>query len=144
MTSHTYGQTFQTLGLFLGTLLCALAAAAETPPDPDAPETAPAAGLRVYLDPVTGELTDRPTAEQVEKLSSALDEALLRTADDLEPFDLESGGQGLFLAGRFRSAAIARRLPDGTFDLRCVETAGHADHLLEAPPEAVEPVWEEK
>lgn len=179
MTSDTQGMTIRLLTgpvIFLLGLGFALTVDAEAPPGDGvrdtalreaaarevatrepveaAPDTAPVAGtsrpgLRVYLDPETGEITDRPTAAQVEKLSRALELSLLRTAEDLEPFDLSGGGQGLFLAGRFRSAAIARRRADGGFDVSCVETVEEAEHLLATPVPADGPpadgrFWEEK
>ncbi len=101
-----------------------------------------AAGLVAFVDPVTGEITSEPSREQVEALSSALKSSLTRTAEGLEPFALSGGGRGVYLAGRFHTATVIEKHPDGRLTLGCVD---HSEAEAAAPSPAPEaPVWEEK
>ena len=93
-------------------------------------------GLRVYLDPETGELTSTPSRDQVEALSKKIlseEPALSRLSAGLEPFDLERGGRGVYLAGRFQSALVVRRTEDSSFEPVCTDAAEHASAALAAP-----------
>lgn len=137
------GRTFAVIGILLAT---AMAAQEPTPAGPTAsgartaaPSTAPGesagapargAGLRLYLDPETGEITTRPTPEQELRLSEALQRALSREFEDLTPFSLRGGGTGVHLDGRFQSATVLRVRPDGTYSITCVEDPEQAVRLL--------------
>lgn len=113
-----------------------------TPPAPTEPASAAseagAAGLVIYIDPATGELTTEPTAEQVEALHQTFEARHPRSTAGLVAFELEHGGRGVFLGNRFQSALVARPRADGTFELRC------ADHPVEADVDPPPPAWEER
>ncbi len=139
-------------------LIVPLAAAGETPQagtadpsestgtpaaGPEDKRSAPAAaGLVVFVDPQTGEITSEPSRAQIEALSSALKSSLSRTDEGLEPFDLAGGGRGVYLGGRFHAATVVRQGPGGTVTLECVDHPAAAD-AVEGPDDD-EPVWEEK
>ena len=93
---------------------------AETPGEPQPPrsedaarsgeDSAPgAAGIRVYLDPETGEVLDRPTDPLTERL---LDERLSTYSADLLEEALPDGGYRVDLRGRFQSAVVATIDPE--------------------------------
>lgn len=122
------------------------AASAQAPGSPDvaepsavapdtAPAEAPAAGLRIYVDPETGELTSTPTPEQAERLSAALAPLLERPVEEPVLFEIPGGGTGVFVGRRFASAMVVRVKADGTFELGCADR-DHAHQLLAAPPAA--------
>jgi hypothetical protein len=116
-------------------------ATAEDTPSPAGDETAqsepPAqAGLKIFIDPETGEITDRPTAEQQAALAEAMRASLNKSAEGLETFDLAGGGHGVYLQGRFRSATIVRTRPDGSFEIQCVDHPDQAAELLATPASA--------
>ncbi|MEM7352510.1 MAG: hypothetical protein AAF657_17045 [Acidobacteriota bacterium] len=90
------------------------------------------AGLRVYLDPETGKLTSTPSTGQVEALSTDL-APLGWTSEGLEPFALHTGGRGVYLQGRFRSALTVRVTENGDYELRCVDGPGHAHPAADGP-----------
>ncbi len=108
-------------------------------------EAAPTeAGLVVYLDPETGEIIDEPHPEQAEALSEALKAMLDRSVEGLEPFALAGGGHGVFLAGRFQTALVAYRRPDGDFELQCADQPTEVERLVHPPTPAPAPAWEER
>ncbi len=141
------------------TLLIALPAVAGTPgrethgagaPDrgtreAETPETAEAlleAGLVVFVDPQTGELSSEPTREQVEALNESLRSSLNRSTEGLETFDLADGGRGVYLAGRFRAATAAVWRADSTWGLLCVDEREEAAAAVDSPTPVR--MWEEK
>jgi hypothetical protein len=118
-------------------LLAALVAVAtQSPLDPERVNTAPSAGtsasasqevlphavggMKAYRDPVTGERVGPPPPAlppSVPQLS-----ALSRSQTGLEvvPTGTAAGGFRVNLQGRFRSAVVATKQPDGTLSTRCV------------------------
>ncbi len=115
-------------------------AAAEEPAAGTAVQPAAAAtfhGLKVYLDPETGELTSTPTREQIEALT--LRDPLARSFEGLRTFALRDGGEGVYLQGRFRSATVVRALPGGGFETHCSEDPAAVTPLLQ-PAAAAAPV----
>jgi hypothetical protein len=102
-----------------------------------------AAGLTVFIDPQTGELTDQPTAEQTAALAEKIRRSWSKTPEDLKTFELNHGGHGIFLGGSLQKATVVRIRPDGSFEIRCTD---HPDEaavlpaapLLAAPPQQVE------
>lgn len=85
-----------------------------------------AAGLRVFIDPLTGEFTTQPTAQQAGELAAAIAAFRLEQRQDpnwnregLRRFELSGGGTGVFLDGRFLTSTVVRRGPDGTFHVGC-------------------------
>ena len=78
-----------------------------------APTTRPA-GLLAFVDPVTGKLFEPPPADVEEMLRSASFRAAVSTSHDgLTEVKRPTGGYGLNLQGRFRSAVVAVVGPDG-------------------------------
>jgi len=103
------------------------------------PTSVPAAGLRIFVDPVTGELTPWPTPQQAGELAEAL--AGFRFEPPLEPgghsegltrFELLRGGTGIRLDGRFLTAIMVHLGPDGEAHFGC-------SHDPEAPTDANPP-----
>lgn len=93
---------------------------------------APTAGLRIYVDPETGELTSRPTREQARRLSAAIGAFLTRPIDEPVVFQLPFGGTGVYVGNRFESVSVVRVRPDGSFDFECVHPE-HTTEILAAP-----------
>lgn len=86
-------------------------------------------GLWIFVDPVTGELSPRPTAAQEAWRRSQPSAGLLnKSSDGLVPFALDGGGRGVHLKGRFRHSLIVTVADDGTFDTVCTDHANHGDH----------------
>ena len=82
----------------------AVPAAPATPPEPEeietrAPEAPAPAGLRVVLDPETGEILNEPSYAALERLADGTAAEERRSAWDLREFRLPSGGRGVFLDG---------------------------------------------
>jgi hypothetical protein len=83
-------------------------------------------GMKVFLDPETGEMTSTPSAEQRRALSAALTRALSRSTEGLQVFDLPNGGKGVFLKGRFQHALTVRAKPDQSIETACTDHLHHA------------------
>ncbi len=94
--------------------------------------TPPAADLRAYRDPVSGEITTLPQGESFDKLDPATAKAMSRSSAGLEPFELQYGGVGVHLGGRFRNALIAHLHADGTLSTSCFDHPEHAEAALSA------------
>ncbi len=131
---------------------CASAACAEEPipsetdqsaaagrPAVDAPSSASSAagvageqGMRVYLDPATGELTDGPvTPEQ-----RALEDVLALPAPDYSKITFETLEDGTVMAhgnGQFESTSTIRIDAQGQTHIACTRTGAHAEHGHAAP-----------
>jgi len=87
------------------------------------------AGIRIAVDPKTGEIASIRTHES-RVLSEALTRALNRSAEGLEVFDLRSGGKGVHLEGRFQHVMTVKVKTDGTFELECVDNVVKAKEIL--------------
>ncbi len=135
-------------------LACASAACAEEPipaaagssaaagrPAVDAPSLASSAtgvageqGMRVYLDPVTGELTDGPvTPEQ-----RAMDEAMALPQPDYSKVTFETLEDGTVMAhgnGQFESTSTIRIDAQGQTHVGCTHTGAQAEHGHAALPQ---------
>ncbi len=137
-------------------LAAALPAAAEDPveetaaADRQAVKDVTQTGLRAFIDPDTGELTSTPTRRQIEELQQAIrqqamadfDGPLSRSGLGLEPFELATGGRGVYLRGRFQSALVVHRLDGGELELVCRGDASATEH--EHPATAPVTEWAEK
>lgn len=79
---------------------------------------AASAGLKVVVDPETGEIVDRPTRKQLQRLSEGLAPRQRPDSRELREFALPGGGQGVFLDGwADQSLAVeisAEGLPEST------------------------------
>jgi hypothetical protein len=99
-------------------------------------------GLWAFLDPESGELREEPTPEQSLWLDAMSLSSLNKSTEDLKTFALEGSGRGVNLSGRFRSALMVQRLPDGSLSMRCTDhpdqspTHTHSSTLapIEKPP----------
>ncbi len=93
------------------------------------PSTAGASRMRVFIDPKTGEIVSVPARES-RALSEALENALSRSTEGLEVFDLPAGGKGVHLEGRFQHVMTVRVKADGSLEFGCVDSARKAKDLL--------------
>lgn len=93
--------------------------------------TVGASGMRVYLDPETGTLVDRPvTAEQKAAASSDAQELFNQDSSDLQEVRHPDGSVSMDLQGRFEMASSAYRMENGSVGYTCtdVEHAAQGDH----------------
>jgi hypothetical protein len=88
-------------------------------------------GVRVVIDPETGEIVSRSLRTGKESLSDQLATALSRSTEGLETFDLANGGQGVHLDGRFQHVFMVRIKPDGSFETVCVNHQQQAEKVLQ-------------
>jgi hypothetical protein len=109
----------------------------------------PASGLRVWIDPETGNLRSAPTARQRAALQ-ALENASRAGEEPPRPrsFVLRDGTRGVFLDGAFQSALSVHQLADGSFHFGCQDTHAEADAAqpgagVETAPVAADPPQEE-
>jgi hypothetical protein len=79
--------------------------------------------VRAFIDPATGELTANPSPEQLRRMALAPRAGLSRSMVGLRPFELDSGGRGVNLQGRFASALRVQVAPDGSFHMTCGDPA---------------------
>lgn len=104
------------------------------------PGSVASAGLRIYVDPDTGEIVAAPTPAQRAALRSAIarftgagslpEAARNESGEALAPFSIP-GGVGLYLEGRFRSSLLVR--VDAAGDLQAVCTDDDLPVLLGEP-----------
>jgi len=114
------------LGMASALLAVVLLAAGEPGEEPPEPSV-PAAGLRVYLDPETGEVSNRPAdpASRLEAWGGVLSprDRLNTYGGDLLQERLPGGGFKVDLRGRFQSAVVATIDPEtDTVKIDCVST----------------------
>ncbi len=106
----------------------ATATAAHPSDEPPAPQPPlAAAGVRVFVDPATGEITE-PTPEQTRELmrAEATERATRRLAPPLSIFVLQRGGIGVRLDDRFLHAFSVRRGLDGKLVVDCAPAASES------------------
>jgi hypothetical protein len=63
-------------------------------------------------------------------LSAPLANALNRSTEGLRVFELENGGRGMHLEGRFQHALVARVKEDGSLEIVCINHPHEAEALL--------------
>jgi hypothetical protein len=98
--------------------------------------SAPGAGLRAYVDPATGRLTEAPNEAQVRELDEGLGELASRSSEGLEVATEPDGTQLVDLKGRFRSLSTATISPTGALRLDCIDGgAGSAPTVPTSSPE---------
>lgn len=99
----------------------------------------PFAGLRVFLDPVTGELVANPTRAQIRELTRTLakhrfeqgiDPGANWNPEGLARFELPVGGTGVNLGGRFLTSTVVHVGPDGELHFECT----HDPHEVQEQP----------
>jgi hypothetical protein len=84
---------------------------------------APRAGLRVHVDPATGQVRDEAPPQAA---AAQLDAGVARERVDYNRMTLEQGARGtvlLNLNGQVRMYSIARVKPDGDIEEKCVTGA---------------------
>jgi len=87
-------------------------------------------GMRVIVDPETGEIVAEQPRQETDALSAPLANALNRSTEGLQVFELANGGRGMHLEGRFQHALVARVKTDGSLEIVCVNHAHEAEALL--------------
>ena len=123
--------------LLAAVCIAAPLAAAPSPegegPELSAPEAAPAevgaSGMRIAVDPKTGEVVSNQARES-RVLSEALAYALNRSTEGLKIFSLPAGGMGVHLEGRFQHVMTVKVKADGSLELGCVDNATKAEEIL--------------
>ena len=103
-------------------------AGARTGPTPSTRAIASAVGgLKTYRDPVTGERRAPPRAIPLEALDARQRNSLSRSHVGLveEAGPSSAGGVHVDLQGRFRSAVVVTKQPDGSFATRCLDLLPH-------------------
>ncbi len=112
--------------------------------DDRGPGEAAAAGLRVWIDPQTGALSEQPTPLQRRALEIQR-QTLAASRRPAQPllFELPDGTRGAFLDGAFLGALHVHRAPDGALSPLCREihpgsSAGHPAHRAEPPSGAAD------
>lgn len=98
------------------------------------------AGLRVYIDPETGEILDEIPPEARERIERQARERypLNYSHEGLESVTLPDGSVRLDLQGRFRSFQAVRRNDDGELEHLCTQHPGALHRFLRAHPETEE------
>lgn len=113
------------LRIFLGVVATCAAAAVPALPGPEAPPACPAidppasaaaAGVRAFIDPVTGKLRP-PTAAEKRQLVSAVRDRASRTYEVVVRPD---GSRVVELDDTFSMSVVATKGPDGALRYRCV------------------------
>lgn len=87
------------------------------------PAAAPAssAGMRAYIDPATGALTQSPVPAQVADLQDVIDASRVHAKRTNKPFLTKSGAIGAVLGEEHMMYAVAVRADDGSVDWACVD-----------------------
>jgi hypothetical protein len=84
--------------------------------------------VRAFIDPRTGQITANPSPEQLQRLAvQARAATLSRSVQGLRAFELQRGGRGLNLQGRFQTALRVERAADGSFRMSCGDGETIAD-----------------
>lgn len=71
-----------------------------------------------------------PTTEETQQLVDRLVAMTNRSTEGLQPTTLPNGATTIDLRGRFESVMLARPNPDGTSEVRCVNTFAEAAEFL--------------
>lgn len=91
-------------------------------------------GMRVWIDPDTGEIRQPTTSERKAMAErTAIDALLNRSPDGLEVVHRPDGSRFVHLQGRFMHALVVTRTEDGTLVGHCTDHADHAEeHMTKA------------
>lgn len=102
-------------------------------------------GMRVYVDPATGELVSQPTTEEGKRAAAADAKSQAFRQDD-EGLVVEhhaDGSMSMDLQGRFQQATVAEVQADGSIRTYCSDAdhmkLGHHSHDETAQPVSVAP-----
>lgn len=91
------------------------------------PGNAAMSGLRVVMNPATGEIVGQPTADQLGRLGAPPSFARRRSSRDLRRFELPHGAQGVVLDGWAHHTMRVERAADGSFRAVCSLGDEHAE-----------------
>ena len=91
------------------------------------PQDAGVSGLRVVMNPVTGEIVGRPTADRLGPLGGPPVFPRRRSSRELRRFDLPHGAQGVVLDGWAHHAMRVERTADGSLRTVCSLGDEHAE-----------------
>jgi len=72
----------------------------------------------------------QPTKEEAAELTAGLERALSQPTEGLREIQLDNGIVGLDLDGTHENVALAKRNPDGTITVGCVNTMDEASDFL--------------
>lgn len=100
--------------------------AAEAPAASSAAES----GLRVYVDPQSGELVSQPVTEEQRQQAAATEAAFNQDNSDLVSVRMPDGSVMVDLQGRFQQATVATVQADGSIRTYCADAdhAGQGQH----------------
>jgi hypothetical protein len=107
------------------------------PQAPAAAETKAWRGDRAIA--IDGKTVRKPTPDEARALAGSLRAMLNRSSEGLEATSRADGVRQVSLQGRFSNVVLARPLPDGTMETRCVTTFEEATAFLGLSPESGEP-----
>lgn len=113
-----------------------LASATPAGGEPIDSKPARAAGLKVSIDPETGEINSNPTYEQLERLSDGGSIQPRRSAWELRGFALANGGRGVFLDGWADHSLRLEVTDDGSLRAACSQGDRHDPADSETASEA--------
>ena len=77
----------------------------------------------------------QPTKEEVEELTAGLERSLSQPTEGLREFEVD-GMVGVDLEGTHQNVALAKRNPDGSVSVGCVDNTKDANEFLTATPPA--------
>jgi hypothetical protein len=82
-------------------------------------------GMKVYIDPETGEFLDSPPEKLPSEMPEAAEEAISTSHEGLEIIEVDKPGGGVMmdLKGRFRHYQKATKNADGNITIRCTPEA---------------------
>ena len=121
-------------------LSCFATSRGDEDPEPENGQAPELSGLRVHKAPDTGKLGTPAETLGIE-LPPPARRALSTSARGLvqKPGLSRARGVGVHLSGRFRSAVVASRTPDGGIELRCLAgLGGLRDEAVESPDSPAE------
>ena len=146
-------RNLQALCVACALMVCAVPVAAVSPDEEEgsgrkAPEVGNAEpvatkAMRVIYDPETGEIISVPFRENG-VLSAPLTKALTRSTEGLQIFELENGGVGVHLDGRFQHALMVRVKPDGSLETVCTSHSHEAENFLKGRTAGAKPAPRDK
>ena len=106
---------------------------AATAAKPSTSPQAPAQGIRVFIDPVTGKIREADPSE-IQQLAPAAPARLLRAAPLSLPLRGPGNATGMKLDDSQMVYSVATKNADGTISFECVTGAANADKELSRKP----------
>jgi len=108
---------------------------------PTAPQTQGAVGMRIYVDPGTGAMVDRPVTAQHKSAAADDDAQFNQDNSGLRVVTHPDGSISIALEGRFQMATQAHKAEDGSIKYTCedAEHSAQGEHT-HAQPVSVAPI----